>query len=266
MHQQLVDFIEEYLRKGSTKEEIHSALLRVGGWTQKEVDDVFLIVERNNSSLPQDVPVKPIPTIPAVSSNIDIKPTVPTNSPVTPQKPIIPPYSRPVINKPPMIGFQTSSPSSAPKPQLEFKTTPALPPRPLMDIKEPSSQFKPVKPQMQIYPMPTQSPVSANNTLRIVLITISIFSLFIAGGVFVYFYYFAPVINEKIPVQNIATTTETERNVILPPDNAVPEGADLLILPPEIIQDIKNDVSSTTLEVPIVPPTQSSSSVPFVND
>ncbi len=44
MYQELVKFIEEYLKKGSTKEEISSALTMAGGWTPKDIEEAFSLV------------------------------------------------------------------------------------------------------------------------------------------------------------------------------------------------------------------------------
>jgi len=45
MDQELIKFIEEYLGKGSTEEEIRSVLMKVGGWTPQDLDDAFSAVD-----------------------------------------------------------------------------------------------------------------------------------------------------------------------------------------------------------------------------
>lgn len=304
MNDQTVGFIEERLRKGSTREEIKAMLMKVGGWTSEEVEKSFAVVSAKNAPTPQAVPtvsasaspitaaMSPKSNIPSVSPSIAVSnPTALQNSstpvvlpPVPPMVPKVPSYSAniqqaPILQKPP-LGFQTSIPTDTSKntvsatpsamPIFPSKTPSAMPSAPIAaPIKPADIMQRP--PVSQVFAMPEKQIASGSNTFMIVVISSLISAMLGAGAMFIYFSYFVPATEEML-IDNII---ESDNNI--PAEEQIPT-IDQNMNPvspslqdqelPPVVELAPSTITEPTQDVvsPEPVPVPSSEEEPFVND
>ncbi|HRY62571.1 MAG TPA: hypothetical protein P5056_02270 [Candidatus Paceibacterota bacterium] len=253
MHEQLVSFIEEYLKKGSTKEEIKSVLMRVGGWTEQEVAESFAVVDSKRAPAPQSLPTPPMPS----------KPPVQTPPSVTPPRPAMPSFQPP---RPSVTGFQTSSASAqslSPRPTMPPYQSPIAQKPPIVSpaiayttptIAEPMKK----PPVTQVYAMPAKAQ-SSSGALLPVLISSVISAALGVGATVAYFTYIGTV-PVTIPMQIETKNVVENTTPVVPSDIQEVATSTLPVLPQEELP------ASSTVPAPANPVSPVQPEAPFVND